>query len=93
VKITVHPTDLFFHAGDEAVRLWSGVDESGQPVHALIAVVVTPDRLAQALRRVRPPTAPESYTCPRCESVSHHPEDVKQRYCARCHRFEDAWAV
>lgn len=22
-----------------------------------------------------------------CEVVSYHPEDVRQRYCARCHRF------
>lgn len=27
----------------------------------------------------------EHIKCPRCGSVSHHPEDVKNGYCGRCH--------
>jgi hypothetical protein len=27
--------------------------------------------------------------CPRCGSVSHHPKDISERYCGRCHRFHD----
>lgn len=26
-----------------------------------------------------------SFTCPDCSATSHHPEDVAQRYCGRCH--------
>jgi hypothetical protein len=27
--------------------------------------------------------------CPRCGAVSHHPKDITERYCGRCHRFHD----
>lgn len=30
-----------------------------------------------------------SYTCPRCGAVSHNPHDENERYCGRCHEFED----
>lgn len=30
----------------------------------------------------------EGYRCPKCGKVSHHPEDLKHRYCAACHEFE-----
>lgn len=26
-----------------------------------------------------------SFTCPRCGARSHHPDDVDQGYCGRCH--------
>jgi hypothetical protein len=26
-----------------------------------------------------------SITCPRCGATSHHPDDVDQGYCGRCH--------
>lgn len=29
------------------------------------------------------------YVCPRCGAMSHHPEDAAERYCARCHQFEE----
>lgn len=25
------------------------------------------------------------FTCPRCQATSHHPEDLAQGYCGRCH--------
>ena len=28
-----------------------------------------------------------SFTCPRCNVTSHHPKDVAQGYCVRCHEF------
>lgn len=28
---------------------------------------------------------PDSFTCPRCGATSHHPMDVKEGYCGRCH--------
>lgn len=31
----------------------------------------------------------KQYTCPRCGSVSSHPDDVINRYCGECHRFEE----
>ncbi len=24
-----------------------------------------------------------------CGTISHHPKDIAERYCARCHRFMD----
>ena len=30
-----------------------------------------------------------AYTCPVCGLVGHHPRDAAERYCARCHVFED----
>jgi ribosomal protein S27AE len=29
------------------------------------------------------------YTCPRCGAVSCHPTDLAERYCGRCHQFEE----
>jgi len=26
-----------------------------------------------------------TFTCPRCGAVSHHPMDIKEGYCGRCH--------
>lgn len=30
-----------------------------------------------------------SITCPKCRMTSHHPEDVRQRFCGNCHAFVD----
>jgi hypothetical protein len=30
-----------------------------------------------------------SITCPKCNKTSHHPEDVKYKYCGNCHLFHD----
>lgn len=32
------------------------------------------------------------FTCPKCLAVSHHPEDVRQGYCGRCHDFTGIYA-
>jgi hypothetical protein len=32
-------------------------------------------------------TRAEPFTCPFCGAVSHNPNDVRMRYCARCHVF------
>ena len=40
----------------------------------------------QAMTRARPPMMPY-IVCPRCGAVSHHPKDISERYCGRCHRF------
>jgi protein-arginine kinase activator protein McsA len=29
----------------------------------------------------------ESTTCPKCSTVSHHPADIREGYCAVCHQF------
>lgn len=31
----------------------------------------------------------QAIECLRCGAISHHPEDVRHRYCGRCHRFHD----
>jgi hypothetical protein len=28
-----------------------------------------------------------AFTCPRCGAVSHHPDDLANGYCGRCHAF------
>jgi len=35
------------------------------------------------------PTA-SSITCPRCQWTSYNPDDIRERYCGRCHAFTDA---
>jgi hypothetical protein len=30
-----------------------------------------------------------TFTCPICGAVSHNPNDARERYCGRCHRFVD----
>lgn len=32
------------------------------------------------------PTSP-SFRCPECGAVSYHPEDIRQGYCGRCHKW------
>jgi len=32
---------------------------------------------------------PDVISCPRCGAVSHHPKDIQERYCGRCHQFHD----
>ena len=27
------------------------------------------------------------FTCPRCGRTSHHPEDIREGYCAHCHAW------
>lgn len=33
--------------------------------------------------------ATPSFTCPRCGAVSYNPNDIRERYCGRCHVFVD----
>ncbi|MFE7747201.1 hypothetical protein [Nocardia sp. NPDC057455] len=35
-------------------------------------------------------STPPTFVCPECRAVSHHPEDIRQRYCGRCHRHYPA---
>ena len=32
-----------------------------------------------------------TYVCPRCGRVSHHPQDLANKYCGACHQFEEPW--
>lgn len=32
---------------------------------------------------------PSVFKCPDCGTVSHNPNDVRQRWCGRCHAFVD----
>lgn len=59
--------------------------------------------LLRALRDTEPPPDvpdqllrlpdPTSRVCPNCGRTSHHPEDVRQRYCGACHAFHLAGPV
>lgn len=35
------------------------------------------------------PAGEPSHTCVHCGATSRHPDDVRERYCARCHHFCD----
>lgn len=37
--------------------------------------------------------AEPSFTCPTCGTVSHHPQDVANGYCGRCHAFTGDQAI
>ena len=47
----------------------------------------SPEAIAEGERR-RDAGRP-SYTCPRCGAVSFNPHDSSERYCGRCHQFEE----
>jgi hypothetical protein len=36
---------------------------------------------------------PRAYVCPRCGFKSYNPNDRRERYCIRCHQFEDDGGV
>jgi hypothetical protein len=27
------------------------------------------------------------FVCPKCEAVSYNPNDIREQYCGRCHKF------
>lgn len=31
----------------------------------------------------------DAISCPRCGHTSHHPSDIRERYCGACHAFHD----
>jgi hypothetical protein len=53
----------------------------------LTLAVLVAAGLAEIARRVGRQPGPV-YRCPRCGSISAHPRDIAERYCARCDRFE-----
>lgn len=73
---------LLFHSGgpwdDEKRERWfklTGMQEASTRT------------LCDAVRKVL--GVVESITCPVCKRISHHPEDVRRRYCGACHAFHD----
>ena len=42
--------------------------------------------VANAVRRGPPPS---KFVCPFCRAVSYNPNDIRERYCGRCHVFVD----
>ena len=66
--------------GDPAWEVFQAVMDHGGPVIGRFddqGTLVSVDKI--------PPT----YVCPRCGAKSWHPDDAKNKYCGRCHRFED----
>jgi hypothetical protein len=43
MKLTIEPTEDFFVADDVMVRMWTGTDDNGTPVVALVAAVAVND--------------------------------------------------
>jgi hypothetical protein len=77
-----------FETATEAMLYWQRpstirpVREDGKPNRPLTAFTVA----VQPLENIG---EPPSYRCPRCGAVSFNPHDLKQRYCGRCHQFEN----
>jgi ribosomal protein S27AE len=46
---------------------------------------VAPGGQAAVRERLGVPLAASRFACPRCGAVSHHPQDVLEGYCGRCH--------
>jgi hypothetical protein len=38
---------------------------------------------------IRCGSPPSKFRCPRCGAVSYNPNDIRERYCGRCHAFVD----
>jgi hypothetical protein len=38
---------------------------------------------------IRCGSPPSKFRCPRCGAVSYNPNDLRERYCGRCHVFVD----
>lgn len=60
MKLTIEPTEQFFMCGDVMVRLWQGVDDTGQPLVALVTAVVFTGQVPEAvagLVSIPPPDA------------------------------------
>jgi hypothetical protein len=56
MKLTIEPTKHFFMAGDVMVRMWTGEDDRGQPIVAMVAgVMVEGGRFAEGLIEIPPP--------------------------------------
>jgi ribosomal protein S27AE len=32
--------------------------------------------------------APQTFECPTCGAVSYNPNDIRERYCGRCHAWQ-----
>ena len=62
MKLTIEPTEDFFVADDVMVRMWTGTDDNGTPVVALVAAVAVNDGSPRApmfdgqLTPIPPPT-------------------------------------
>jgi predicted amidophosphoribosyltransferase len=39
----------------------------------------------------KPLVFPASFVCPRCKAESFNLNDIRERYCGRCHQFADPW--
>jgi ribosomal protein S27AE len=69
-----------------ACTLWNAIAAfaagSGKQANARTAL-----RRARKIAKQLTPTP--HIVCPRCGAVSHHPKDISERYCGRCHRFHD----
>lgn len=67
------------------------VDLTGLSIEEVFAVLareqITPDQILET-RHILNARAFRCYRCPRCGRVSYNRNDVAQRYCGACHRFE-----
>jgi hypothetical protein len=64
------------------------VIESVAPVVILLAIVALIGANSHRTNRTKR-TKPPAFRCPFCGFVSYNPNDLRERYCVRCHRFVD----
>jgi hypothetical protein len=64
-------------------RYWNGLLSEWRPCPDCMGSGIT--SCCDAAGSAEPP----SFTCPRCGAVSYNPNDIRERYCGRCHVFVD----
>ncbi len=68
-------------------RYWNGLLSEWRPCPDCMGSGIT--SCCDAAGSAEPP----SFTCPRCGAVSHNPNDIRERYCGRCHVFAEQFFV
>lgn len=53
-------------------------------------LVVVHEPLAQTPAQPTRPRLVLGIRCHRCQRISHHPQDITERYCGHCHVFHEA---
>lgn len=88
-------------SGENMTRLMAGepiLIDTDQLGHAFagipsLSVLVVGGRTEESiyadLGRLTGHASVPSYTCPRCGARSANPNDIANRYCGRCHQFEE----
>lgn len=72
--------------GDKLVTTAANTPRGGcRSFDNLKAAIRRFERSLEAESQPEPLAEEPSFTCPRCQRTSYHPEDIRQGYCGNCH--------